>query len=320
MLATLPELQETDFPSICRGPLEILQVNMGYRCNQQCVHCHVNAGPGRTEVMDSRTVGQIIDYLHRSGLKRLDITGGAPELNPEFRQLVINARKLGVSVIDRCNLTILEEPDQEDLAQFLAEHNVEIVASLPCYQKENVDKQRGRGVFDKSIKALKRLNALGYAQPGTGLELHLVFNPIEPVLPPSQCALEQDYRQYFTEHYNVSFNNLYTLTNMPIKRFGSMLLSTGQFHGYMQLLRNAHDTSNLESVMCRSLISLDWQGYVYDCDFNQMLELDLRINHKTRVHISEIMESNLEGNPIMIADHCYGCTAGQGSSCGGSLL
>jgi len=320
MLATLPELQETDFPSICRGPLEILQVNMGYRCNQQCVHCHVNAGPGRTEVMDSRTVGQIIDYLHRSGLKRLDITGGAPELNPEFRQLVINARKLGVSVIDRCNLTILEEPDQEDLAQFLAEHNVEIVASLPCYQKENVDKQRGRGVFDKSIKALKRLNALGYAQPGTGLELHLVFNPIEPVLPPSQCALEQDYRQYFTEHYNVSFNNLYTLTNMPIKRFGSMLLSTGQFHGYMQLLRNAHDNSNLESVMCRSLISLDWQGYVYDCDFNQMLELDLRINHKTRVHISEIMESNLEGNPIMIADHCYGCTAGQGSSCGGSLL
>ena len=320
MLATLPELQETDFPSICRGPLEILQVNMGYRCNQQCVHCHVNAGPGRTEVMDSRTVGQIIDYLRRSGLKRLDITGGAPELNPEFRQLVINARKLGVSVIDRCNLTILEEPDQEDLAQFLAEHNVEIVASLPCYQKENVDKQRGRGVFDKSIKALKRLNALGYAQPGTGLELHLVFNPIEPVLPPSQCALEQDYRQYFTEHYNVSFNNLYTLTNMPIKRFGSMLLSTGQFHGYMQLLRNAHDTSNLESVMCRSLISLDWQGYVYDCDFNQMLELDLRINHKTRVHISEIMESNLEGNPIMIADHCYGCTAGQGSSCGGSLL
>lgn len=320
MLATLPELQETDFPSICRGPLEILQVNMGYRCNQQCVHCHVNAGPGRTEVMDSRTVGQIIDYLRRSGLKRLDITGGAPELNPEFRQLVINARKLGVSVIDRCNLTILEEPDQEDLAQFLAEHNVEIVASLPCYQKENVDKQRGRGVFDKSIKALKRLNALGYAQPGTGLELHLVFNPIEPVLPPSQCALEQDYRQYFTEHYNVSFNNLYTLTNMPIKRFGSMLLSTGQFHGYMQLLRNAHDNSNLESVMCRSLISLDWQGYVYDCDFNQMLELDLRINHKTRVHISEIMESNLEGNPIMIADHCYGCTAGQGSSCGGSLL
>jgi radical SAM/Cys-rich protein len=317
--ATLPLIQATDFPQIRRRRLETLQVNLGYRCNQSCVHCHVNAGPNRTEQMDAATADTVLDYLRASDVRRLDITGGAPELNPHFRRLVAGAAALGVHVIDRCNLTILEEPGQEDLAEFLAAHRVEVIASLPCYLEENVDRQRGKGVFEKSIRALRRLNALGYGREGGGLELGLVYNPQGPSLPPVQCSLEADYRRHLSERYGVVFTRLLTLANMPIQRFGSTLVTKGQFNDYMRLLRGAHRDENLESVMCRSLISVDWQGHVYDCDFNQMLGLPLRVNGTPRVRLADLLGRDLEGNPIAVMDHCYGCTAGQGSSCGGAL-
>jgi radical SAM/Cys-rich protein len=319
MHATLPLLQETDFPSIARGRLETLQVNLGYRCNQQCLHCHVNAGPKRKEEMHGETVATVLAFLRASGTERLDVTGGAPELNRHFRALVTEARRLGVHVIDRCNLTILEEPGHEDLAAFLADAGVEITASLPCYQMENTDRQRGKGVFAASVRALQRLNDFGYGQPGTGLTLNLVYNPQGPMLPPPQEALERDYRSHLHDEHGVVFNRLYTLANMPIQRFGSTLVSKGQFDGYMALLKGAYSEANLESVMCRSLISVDWQGYVYDCDFNQMLGLPLRIGRRPRTHLRDLVGVDLEGNPIVVMDHCYGCTAGQGSSCGGAL-
>ena len=319
MRATLPLLETTDFPVPRRARLETLQVNMGYRCNQQCVHCHVNASPRRKEMMTRDTVDQVLAFLRASGVKTLDVTGGAPELNPHFRDLVREARALGAHVMDRCNLTILEQPGQEDLAGFLAGQRVEVIASLPCYLQENVDRQRGAGVFEASIRALRRLNALGYGREDSGLTLHLAYNPLGPALPPPQCALEADYRKHLGERYGVVFNRLYVLTNMPIQRFGSMLISKGEFHRYLDLLRGAHRDENLATVMCRTLISVDWQGYVYDCDFNQMLGLPLRLNARPRVHLTELMDAGLEGNPIVVADHCYGCTAGQGSSCGGAL-
>jgi radical SAM/Cys-rich protein len=319
MHATLPLLEQSDFPLIRRKRLEILQVNLGYRCNQACLHCHVNAGPRRTENMTRETVDQVVELLRASNAHTLDLTGGAPELSPHFRYLVRTARELNVIVIDRCNLTILEEPDQEDLASFLADHRVDVVASLPCYLEENVDAQRGEGVFEASIRGLRRLNALGYGRQGTGLKLSLVFNPQGPVLPPPQNALEPDYKAHLGKHYGIVFNELFTLTNMPIQRFGSTLISKGQFHDYMNLLKSAHRDENLDSVMCRNLISVSWQGYVYDCDFNQMLGLPLPLNGRPRVHIKDLMEVDLQGNPIIVADHCYGCTAGQGSSCGGAL-
>jgi radical SAM/Cys-rich protein len=315
MHATLPLLQDTDFPALSRRALETLQVNLGYRCNQQCLHCHVNAGPHRKEVMGRETVDQVLAFLARSGTKRLDITGGAPELNPHFRDLVREAQGRGVHVIDRCNLTILEQPGQEDLAEFLAEYRVEVVASLPCYLEENVDRQRGRGVFQSSIRGLSRLNGVGYGR-APDLALNLVYNPQGPSLPPCQEGLERGYRQHLAQHYGLTFNRLYTLANMPIERFGSTLISRGQFRAYMQLLREAHQDSNLEGVMCRTLISVDWRGYVYDCDFNQMLGLPLG---GRRVRISQIDAAALESRSIAVADHCYGCTAGQGSSCGGAL-
>jgi len=317
--ATLPKLEASDFPAIRRKPLETLQVNVGYKCNQTCVHCHVNAGPTRTEMMDRETVSEVIAYIKASGIKTLDITGGAPELSPHFRTLVLAARNLGVHVMDRCNLTILEQPGQEDLAQFLAENAVEVVASLPCYLEENVDAQRGKGVFEASIRALKTLNALGYGQPGSGLTLNLVYNPQGPTLPPAQDMLEQDYHRHLGERFGVVFNHLYVLTNMPIQRFGSTLISNGQFEHYMALLKNAYQPQNLESVMCRNLISVDWRGYVYDCDFNQMLGLALAWRGRPRTHLRDLVGANLDGNPIVVKDHCYGCTAGQGSSCGGAL-
>jgi len=282
MHATLPHLADTEFPVIPRKRVEVLQVNLGYRCNQSCVHCHVNAGPHRTEMMSAETVATVIDYLSVSGVRRLDITGGAPELNPHFRDLVVEARSLGVHVMDRCNLTILLEPGHEDLAAFLAENSVEIVASLPCYLEDNVDRQRGKGVFGRSIAALRKLNALGYGRSSDGLKLSLVYNPQGPSLPPAQGALENAYRAHLRANFGVEFNALLTLANMPIQRFGSMLLSKGQFGEYMALLRSSHRAENLEHVMCRSMISVDWQGYVYDCDFNQMLGLPLRINGKSR--------------------------------------
>jgi len=319
MRNTVQLLIESDFPVIRRGRLETLQVNLGYKCNQSCLHCHVNAGPNRTEMMDRETLDAVIRFMDDSSITTLDLTGGAPEISPLFRTLVSAAHARGVKVIDRCNLTILLEPDQQGTARFLANNRVRVVASMPCYLKENVDKQRGDGVFDTSLAALRLLNGLGYGQAGSGLELDLVFNPQGALLPPPQQALEQDYKNRLAEEYGIHFNHLLTLTNMPIKRFGSTLVSKGKFDAYMALLREAHQDENLSAVMCRSLISIDWQGYVYDCDFNQMLDLPTRLEQKTRLHISELQADDLTGNPIMVADHCYGCTAGQGSGCGGAL-
>jgi radical SAM/Cys-rich protein len=309
-------LRHYGFPAVRRARLETLQVNLGYKCNQSCLHCHVNAGPTRTEMMSAQTVEDVLRFAGRAGLKTLDVTGGAPELHPQFRELVERAVALGARVIDRCNLTVLEEPGQADLAAFLAGHEVEIIASLPCYTEELVDRQRGKGVHEKSMRALRRLNALGY---GDRLQLNLVYNPQGPSLPPPQEKLEADYKRILGEEYGVRFNRLYTLANMPIQRFGSTLVSKGQFDGYMDLLKRAHRPENVDAVMCRTLISVDWQGYVYDCDFNQMLGLDLKAKGRGRVHISALKPGALEGNPILVRDHCYGCTAGQGSSCGGAL-
>ncbi len=319
MHATLPLMRITDFPPIRRAKLDTLQVNLGYKCNQSCVHCHVNAGPTRTEMMSLETINDVLAFLQASHVGKIDITGGAPELNPHFRHLVRAARNLGAHVIDRCNLTILEQPGQENLAQFLADQRVEVVASLPCYLEENVDRQRGRGVFEVSIRALQLLNRMGYGQPGSGLELSLVYNPQGPVLPPAQGQLEADYRTHLGKRYGLVFNELYVLTNMPIQRFGSMLISKGQFAHYMDLLKNAYQPANLEAVMCRSLVSVDWRGFVYDCDFNQMLGLPLAYKGRAKTHLRELIGRDLTDNPIVVADHCYGCTAGQGSSCGGAL-
>ena len=319
MRDTVQLLIESDFPMIRRGRLETLQVNLGYKCNQSCLHCHVNAGPNRTEMMDRETLDAVIRFMDDSSVTTLDLTGGAPEISPLFRALVSAAYARGVKVIDRCNLTVLLEPDQQDTARFLADNRVRVVASMPCYLEENVDRQRGDGVFKASLVALRLLNELGYGRADSGLELDLVFNPQGALLPPPQQALEQDYKCHLAEKYGISFNRLLTLTNMPIKRFGSTLVSKGKFDAYMALLREAHQDENLSAVMCRSLISIDWQGYVYDCDFNQMLDLPTRLEQKTRLHISELQADDMTGKPVRVADHCYGCTAGQGSSCGGAL-
>jgi radical SAM/Cys-rich protein len=319
MHATLPLLAATDFPPIRRHRVETLQVNLGYVCNQACVHCHVNAGPTRKEAMSAETATLVLRYLEASGASALDLTGGAPELNANFRAMVTEARRLGARVIDRCNLTILFEPGQEDLAEFLAGQGVEIVASLPCYTPELVDRQRGKGVYESSIAAIRRLNALGYAREGGTLTLDLVYNPQGATLPPAQDRLEADYKRILGERFGVAFNRLYTIANMPIQRFGSTLISKGQFNAYMDLLRNAHQDGNLEAVMCRSLVSIDWRGHLYDCDFNQMLGLPLMVAGRPWPHLSDVLGRDLEGNPIVVRDHCYGCTAGQGSSCGGAL-
>jgi len=318
MLATLPHLQESDFPALRRAELETLQVNLGYLCNQQCLHCHVNAGPKRTEIMTRDTVDAVLAALERNRLPNLDLTGGAPELNPHFRYLVQAARQQGVHVMDRCNLTVLNEPDQADLAAFLAAHEVEVFASLPCYLEENVDGQRGRGVYAGSIEGLRRLNAAGYGQGDPARRLNLVYNPGGPFLPPPQCQLEADYRRELDARFGITFDRLLTLANMPIQRFGSMLLSKGEFDAYLQMLKDAHQDANLATVMCRTLVSVDWQGFLYDCDFNQMLELRLTDGGRP-LHLDDLQPGVLRDRPIVVADHCYGCTAGQGSSCGGAL-
>ena len=318
MHPTLPLLAATDFPPIVRERLDTLQVNLGYRCNQSCLHCHVNASPQRTETMDGDTADLVLQVLERRRVGTLDLTGGAPELNAHFRRLVAGARALGVRVIDRCNLTILFEPGQEDLAEFLAAHGVEVTASLPCYSVANVDRQRGDGVFDKSIAALQRLNALGYARAGSGLVLNLVYNPQGPSLPPPQAALEADYKRELSTHFGISFDHLFALTNMPIQRFGSTLVSKGQFAGYMALLRQSFRADNLATVMCRSLVSVDHEGWLYDCDFNQMLGLQAQGDAGAPLHLRDLLAGALP-RAIRVADHCYGCTAGQGSSCGGAL-
>ena len=318
MHPTLPLLDKIPFPAIRRGRLDTLQLNVGYRCNQSCVHCHVNASPHRTEEMTAEIVGLALEFLARRHIKTLDITGGAPELNPHFRRTVSAARNIGVKVTDRCNLTILEVDGQEDLAEFLAGEQVEIVASLPCYLEDNVNAQRGKGVFEGSIRGLRKLNALGYGREGSGLTLNLVYNPQGPSLPPPQAALEADYKRILGEQHGVVFNQLFTLANMPIQRFGSTLISHGTFDKYLALLQHAHQDANLDGVMCRNLISVDWRGYVYDCDFNQMLDLPMTRAGK-RLHLSDLLAADLERRPIRVAGHCFGCTAGQGSSCGGAL-
>jgi radical SAM/Cys-rich protein len=306
------------FPPLRRGALQTLQVNLGYRCNQACSHCHVDAGPLRTEMMSPDTLALVLAFARAAKPSVLDVTGGAPELHPGFRDLVRQARALGLTVIDRCNLTILGEPGQETLAAFLAAERVRVVASLPCYGPDNVDAQRGHGVFAKSIAGLRQLNALGYGMPDSGLELDLVYNPVGPSLPPAQAPLEATYRVRLAADFGVSFNHLLTLANMPIARFRHALERDGRYDAYLQLLAGSHRDDNLEAVMCRSLVSVDWRGQVHDCDFNQMLGIPLA-GRSGGVHLSSLLSSDLSGWPIAVAAHCYGCTAGQGSSCGGAL-
>ncbi|MEZ0186283.1 MAG: arsenosugar biosynthesis radical SAM (seleno)protein ArsS [Candidatus Reddybacter sp.] len=331
MLDTRTLLLESDFPAIQRDVPETLQVNLGYLCNLSCTHCHVNAGPKRTELMAREQIDLVLEVLQQGHLKTLDLTGGAPEMNPHFRYLIEQARRLGVTVIDRCNLTILQEPGYEDLAEFLAAQGVEIVASLPCYSAQNVAEQRGKGIFESSIAALKKLNALGYGQ-GEALTLNLVYNPNGTFLPPSQVALEQKYKAHLQQDFGLQFDQLFTITNMPIKRYGAMLLAKGEYKAYMQLLKDNYSADNLETLMCRRLLSVNWQGYLYDCDFNQMLELPINsgshiINNQQNVigsdrprpHLRDLLVTDFSAQAIVVGEHCYACTAGQGSSCGGSL-
>ncbi len=318
MLDTRPLLLKTDFPAINRTVLETLQVNLGYKCNLSCTHCHVNAGPTRIEQMDRQTVDLVLEYIHKHPIKTLDLTGGAPEINVNFKYLVQEARSTGMEVIDRCNLTILEEPGYEDIAVFLAGQGVTVTASLPCYMEQNVEKQRGKNVYWESISALKRLNALGYGSD-QDKKLNLVFNPEGLNLPPAQSGLEEDYRRELEADHGIVFNRLFTITNMPISRFGGMLLAKGLYQEYMTILRDGFCKENLDNVMCRNLMSIDYLGYTYDCDFNQMLKMSLFVNGKSKTHLSEILEMDLTGNPIAVGEHCFGCTAGQGSSCGGAL-
>lgn len=317
MLDSKPLLEKTDFPKLTRTNVSTLQVNLGYLCNLSCVHCHVNAGPTRTELMSKQTIDEVLKLANELAVETIDLTGGAPEMNPHFCYLVEQASKQGFDIIDRCNLTILQEASYHHLAEFLAQHKVKIIASLPCYIEDNVDKQRGNGVFQDSIKTLVELNQLGYGIEGSDLELDLVFNPQGASLPPEQTMLENSYKAYLKE-YGVVFNHLYTLTNMPIKRFGSILMSKGTFDQYMALLVDSYNEAALDGVMCHSTLSIDWQGYAYDCDFNQMLGLNLA-DSESMVHIRDITRTNLQGKPIATRQHCYGCTAGQGSSCGGAL-
>lgn len=317
MIDTFKLLVNTDFPTIKRKGVDTLQVNLGYLCNQQCLHCHVDAGPRRKEVMSEETIADVVNFMKHKAIKTLDLTGGAPEMNPGFFTLVEQAREMGIHVIDRCNLTILLETGYEGVASFLADNHVEVIASLPCYLKENVDAQRGKGVYDSSIEGLKLLNKQGYGTDDK-LSLNLVYNPQGIDLPPPQDQLERDYTIALQQKYDIRFNHLYTITNMPIKRFGSTLVSKGLFEQYMQILKQAHRNDNLSELMCRTTISVDWQGYVYDCDFNQMLGLPAGVS-SSKMHLTQLFEQDLSGKAISIMDHCYGCTAGNGSSCGGAL-
>lgn len=317
MRDTWPQLEHSEFPSIQRGNITTLQLNLGYRCNLSCIHCHVNAGPRRTETMDRETMELALQVGRKLGVSILDLTGGSPEMNTDFRWLVEQAKAQGLHVMDRLNPTIMEEPGYEWVGEFLAANEVEAVASLPCYSQENVDEQRGDGVFESSITALKKLNAMGYAMPGSGLVLNLVYNPNGAFLPPEQTALEVQYHKLLGDNFGIAFNKLYALANMPIQRFGSWLISKGKFDTYMATLRNAHQDANLDSVMCRTTLSVGYDGNVFDCDFNQMLKLPLA-GRKANTHLRDLLDHDLP-REIGVAGHCYGCTAGQGSSCGGAL-
>ena len=311
-----PLLEKTNFPRIFREKLHTIQINLGYKCNQACIHCHVNAGPKRKEMMDIKTIDEIVEFIKRSNIKTIDLTGGAPELNDNFEYLVRKARDLGCHIIDRCNLTILLEPTKEHLIEFFKENNIEIIASLPCYEEDNVNEQRGKGVFKKSIKVIQKLNSLGYGI-NKELKLNLVYNPQGPVLPPNQSILESQYKINLKEKHNIIFNSLFTITNMPIARFGSKLITEKKFNKYMELLKKNFNKDALKNVMCKNLISIDYLGYIYDCDFNQMLNLNFGGFNK--IHISNL-EINTTSRKINIGDHCYGCVAGTGSSCKGTLV
>lgn len=298
--------------------ISVLQVNVGKFCNQTCRHCHVDAGPDRTEQMSADTAEACIRVLASSSITTVDITGGAPELNPNFRRLVRAARALGRHVIDRCNLTVLTLGPQQDLAEFLATHQVEVVASLPYFQPDQADAQRGEGVFEKSIEGLRKLNALGYGQDGSGLALNLVHNPVGAFLPAPQDSLETRFRRELGQRYGVVFNRLFTITNMPISRFLEFLLDSGNYQGYMDRLASAFNPAAAQAVMCRSTLSVAWDGTLHDCDFNQMLELPLA--HGLPRHIRDFQLSTLERRPIVTGNHCFGCTASNGSSCGGATV
>lgn len=298
--------------------IRVLQINVGKLCNQTCAHCHVDAGPHRREIMSRETAELCMGVLSATAIPVVDITGGAPELNPNFRWLVRQARLLGRHVIDRCNLTVLLLPAQADLIGFLAAHKVEIVASMPCYLEENVDRQRGDGVYRKSIEAIQRLNAAGYGRPGSGLLLNLVYNPVGTALPPAQAALEQDYKRELAGRFGIVFNSLYTMTNMPISRFLESLQQTGKYEAYMEKLVRAYSAEAADNVMCRSMLSIGWDGTMYDCDFNQML--DMPVNHGAPRHIRDFRREDLAARRIVTGQHCYGCTAGAGSSCGGATM
>lgn len=310
-------LQVYGLESLQRSTVETLQVNVGKVCNQACHHCHVEAGPRRTESMTWKTAARVLELLQNTAeVKTVDITGGAPELNPNFRLLVEQSRHLRKRVIDRSNLTILLEPALQDLPEFLRGQQVHIIASLPCYTAENVDRQRGRGVFDRSIRALQLLNRLGYGQPGSGLHLDLVFNPGGASLPPPQQALELEYKERLRKDFGVEFGRLLTITNMPIRRFSDHLVTVGKQQQYNKLLVDSFNPSTVEHVMCRNLISVSWDGGLYDCDFNQMLEMP----SAARVSIWDIRSfREMTGQAIQTGNHCFGCTAGAGSSCGGQL-
>jgi radical SAM/Cys-rich protein len=305
--------------------LSTLQVNVGKVCNQTCSHCHVDAGPDRRESMSAEVADACVRLLQEMQIGTLDITGGAPEMNPQFRRLVMGARQHGCRVIDRCNLTILVTPGYTDVPEFLAEHQVEIVASLPCYLEANVDKQRGDRVFQRSLEGLRRLNALGYGLPDRGLPLTLVYNPVGPSLPPNQSQLEADYRNQLRSRYGIEFTRLFTITNMPISRFLADLIESGRYEAYMHKLVSAFNPATLDGLMCRSLLSVDWQGRLFDCDFNQMLNLEVAFPSESRSCGRTILDLDretfaaLRHRAIVTGKHCFGCTAGAGSSCSGSL-
>jgi radical SAM/Cys-rich protein len=312
---------ESQGTPLTTGPIEILQVNVGKLCNQTCHHCHVDAGPERREQMSPETAAACLQVLRHSAIGTLDITGGAPEMNPQFRRLVIEATALGRRVIDRCNLTILTAPGYTDLPEFLAAHRVEIVASLPCYLEVNTDKQRGDGVFQKSLAALRRLNELGYGMPGSDLSLTLVYNPVGPSLPPSQAKLEGDYRRELRARYGLEFTRLFTITNLPISRFLEDLLAQNRLDEYGRKLVDAYNPATLRGLMCRNTLSVDWTGRLYDCDFNQMLELPVERGYPATIFdVADQGLATLEHRPIAVGFHCYGCTASAGSGCQGSVV
>ena len=305
------------FPSIYKEPIETLQINIGYKCNQACKHCHVNSSPLRTEKMSNEIISLIPKIIEKYKIKTLDITGGAPELHPEFKKLITNLRTKKVDIIDRCNLTIFFEKGYEDLPHFLATNKVIVTASLPCYEKNNVEFQRGLGVFEKSIKAIKILNDLGYGKKENGLQLNLVYNPVNPILPPSQEILEQDYKKTLYEKYNIVFNNLYTITNMPINRYEESLRREGKLNNYYKLLKENFNENNLENLMCKKTISVNWLGEIYDCDFNQ--QINFRENKGPKKLSDLLNESFTFDYSVAVKEHCFACTAGAGSSCGGTL-